>query len=156
MPKQFVTKYAFFVIVGALSLRAQVPVDVRWQDVCHVTENQRLTITKTDGANVEGYCISVTANEILLRTEHHQLMKIARGGWTKISAQRGSGHELRTLHRHVHGALRHELGDLLTESGPLQMAAIPPTLAWGIAAAPFCALGDLRSKIRGAYEIRVM
>jgi hypothetical protein len=161
MTKQIPTKLflltGLVIGMGPVSLWASAPLDVRWQDMCTATHDKKLTITTSLGKVVEGYCVNVTANELRVNTRDHGIVQIARGTLGRVFMREGQGgHELRSLHQHLHGALKHELDDLLTEAGPLALAAIPPTLAWGVITAPFCALGDFKHSFDKASEIRVI
>jgi hypothetical protein len=45
---------------------------------------------------------------------------------------------------------------LLSPAGPGMVVILPATLAWVASAAPFCALGDLVSRIAGQEEVRIL
>jgi len=142
--------------LGAASAQS-LQKDVHWRDLCSASQNSLLIVTTSAGQTVEGRCLTVSETELTLSTEDHGLVKIARATLSKTLMKTGRGnHELRNLHRDVHELLKREVSGLLTETGPLDLIAIPPTLAWEVAAAPFCALGDLRNSFEKSYVLRVL
>jgi hypothetical protein len=140
--------------VSPLPLYAAPPITVGWNQVCRITAGHELVVTTTTGDTVEGFCVGVDVSEITVNTWDHRVVKIARNTLSRIDMHRSKGHQLRALRDGVRGGLRWGLGALLSPAGPAAAVAIPATLAWGAAAAPFCLLGDLKAKATGMQEIK--
>jgi hypothetical protein len=110
-------------------------------------------MTTSNGEKVDGYCVSITIDEIAVTTRDHRVVKIARQALSKLEMQRSRGHQLRALHKGMHKALAMGFDNLLSPMAPAGIIGIPGTLAWGAVAAPFCLLGDLRAKVSGKQVI---
>src|SRR5216684_613030 len=79
--------------------------------------------------------------------------QVARAALSRIRMQRSKNeHQLRSLGR----GLRWGFEVLLSPYAPLGLAVVPPMLAWGAGAAPFCLLGDLIHQETGSREIKVI
>jgi hypothetical protein len=147
----------FATTAWCLPAQAVPAIDVQWKDVCVVARDQPLTITTSNGSSIEGRCISVTVTEISVDTGNHHIVKLARGTFSKVFVRPGNGrHELKSLGKNLHSALAGEVDLLLSQYGIFAAVAIPPTLAWGAIAAPFCAAGDIKHHFERAQEIRVL
>ena len=119
-------------------------IKVHWSDVCRAAAGNELTITTADGKTAEGYCLKVDIDEIQLSTTKQGVVKIARTALSRIEMQHGAEESrLTSLGRSMRGALKQETGWIFSPAAPLGIAAVPATIAWGIVAAPFCAIGDL-------------
>ena len=142
------------VIVFALPLHADDSIQVRLNEVCKVADGNRLTISTSTGERVEGYCMSINVDEIAVTTRDQRVVKIARKALSRIDMQRSKndGHQLRLLGR----GLRQGFGLLLSPMAPLGLAIVPPMLAWGAVAAPFCIIGDLTHQANRTQEIKVI
>ncbi len=137
-------------------LFAADPIETHWNDVCKMAVGNHLVLTMADGTMVEGYCVRVNADEIGVRTLDSQAVTIARSALTSLRLRTTEGHQLKSLGKGLHGGLREELHWLLSPMAPLGVVALPATLAWGAAAAPFCMLGDLVDKLTPAREIKLL
>jgi len=146
------------VIVCSLPLCAADPVEVPWNQLCKAATGNRLMITTADGATVEGFCMSITVDEVAIRTENQKVVKIARSALSKIQMQRRleQQHPLKALRKDLRRSFREGFDLLLTPEAPAGIVLIPGTLAWGAVAAPFCALGELKNKLEGEREIKVI
>jgi hypothetical protein len=144
-----------YLIALSFPLLAEKPVDVAWQDVCQVAGTRELTFTIPQGGAVDGRCVRATSTEIVVNTGHHRLLTLERRKFSTIFVQ-PRNHRLKSLWKDVNSAMRFEVETMLSEAGPLALAGVPTTFAWGVAATPFCAIGDLVGMIKGAWHIRVI
>lgn len=145
------------VVVSGLPLHAAEPMAVRWNDVCSATRGHQLTLTTANGHSVDGYCISVDVEEIAVTTKDQRVVKIARTALSRIRMRSSKkGHQLNSLGRGVHEGLRLGFDWLLSPLAPLGAVTVPATLAWGVVAAPFCILGDLKDNMATNQEIKVI
>jgi len=142
------------VLVSSGYLYAAGPVEVPWKDFCRAAAGRRVDITTGSGEAISGYCISINADEVGLRTESG-IVKIGRAALSSIQMDRSEGHQLHKLGRGVRGGLK--LGErwLLSPAAPAGIVTIPATLAWGALATPFCILGDLKHRLLGKEEVRL-
>jgi hypothetical protein len=140
--------------VSSLPLYAGGPIAADWNQVCRVAAGHELLVTTTAGDTLEGFCVGVSVTEISVRTTDRGVVKIARNTLSRLDMHRSNGHQLKSLGRGMRGSLRWGFDALLSPVGPVAAVAIPGTLAWGAAAAPFCVLGDLKAKLAGTREIK--
>lgn len=126
-------------------------VDVPWNKVCQTARNQQMRITTSTGETVEGYCISIGVDELTVRTRDNQAVRIAKSALSRIVVPKER--QLEALGRGMQRSIQFGLKALPTPYGPLVVPVIPATIAYGAAAAPFCAVGDLLAK-RDGLEIR--
>src|SRR4029077_17026178 len=129
------------VIVCSLPLCAADPVEVPWNQLCRAATGNHLMITTADGATVDGLCMSITVDEVAIRTENQKVVKIARTALSKIQMHRRpeQEHPLKALRNTMGAGFRDGLGILFTPEPPGAIMLIPATAAWGVVAAPFCA-----------------
>jgi len=140
-----------------LPVHASTPVEVHWTDVCHYADHRPLVVTTSTGEVVEGYCVSTTVDGISVIKEDHRVVKIARTAFSRMQMRLTKNpHRLKALGSGMHSALKQGFDMMFSPLAPVGVVVIPGTVAWGIAAAPFCILGDLRNKIAGNQEIRVI
>jgi hypothetical protein len=140
-----------------LPLHAAPPAEVHWTDVCHYADHRPLVVTTSTGEVVEGYCVSTTVDGISVMGKDHRVVKIARTAFSRMQMQLTKNpHRLKALGSGMHSAMKEGFDMMFSPLAPVGLVVIPGTLAWGIAAAPFCILGDLRNKIAGNQEIRVI
>ena len=125
------------------------------QIVGEVGNGRELLVTTASGDTLEGYCLSITLNEIAVTTIDHNIVKIARSSLSRIDMHRAKGHQFSSLVRGMHESLKWSFESLLSPSAPLGIVAVPGTVAWGVVATPFCLLGDLRYKTSGKQEIKL-
>ena len=146
------------VIVCSLPLCAADPVEVPWNQLCKAATGNHLMITTADGATVDGLCMSITVDEVAIRTENQQVVKIARTALTKIQMHRRleQEHPLKALGKDLRRTFQVGFDMLFTPAAPGGIVLIPATAAWGVVAAPFCALGELKNKLDGPREVKVI
>ena len=146
------------VVVCSLPLCAADPVEVPWNQLCKAANGNHLMITTADGATVDGLCMSITVDEVAIRTENQKVVKIARTALSKIQMHRGipQQHPLKRLGKDLRTTFREGFDMLFTPEAPAGIVLIPATAAWGVIAAPFCALGELKNKLDGPREVRVI
>jgi hypothetical protein len=146
------------VIFCSLPLCAADPVEVPWNQLCKAATGNNLMITTADGAIVDGYCMSITVDEVAIRTENQKVVKIARSALSKIQMHRRpqQEHPLKALGKGLHRSFRDGFDMLFTPAAPGGILLIPATAAWGVVAAPFCALGELKNKFDGPREVKVI
>jgi hypothetical protein len=153
-------RVSFLALSAALTcttpLRADDPIETPWNDVCKVASGQQLTVTTIDGATVEGYCIRINADGMGFRTLDSQAITIARTAISRVRLRAIKGRQLKSLGKGLQSGLRQEAQWLLSPAAPLGLVALPATLAWGAAAAPFCMLGDFVSKIMPERDIKLL
>jgi hypothetical protein len=142
-------------VVCSLPLHAAEPIEVHWNRVCNVARDHSLTIKTVKGETVEGYCVSINADEIAITTKDRRIVKIARAALSRIQMQRPKNHNLSSLRGGMHEGLRQGFGLLFSPYAPLGIVVVPGTLAWGAVAAPFCLLGDLKDRVTREQEIKV-
>jgi hypothetical protein len=113
---------------------------------------------RADGATVDGYCMSITVDEVAIRTKNRQVIKVARTALTKIQMHRGleEQHPLKALGKGLQRSFRDGFDMLLSPAAPAGIVLIPGTAAWGVIAAPFCALGELKNKLDRPQEVKVI
>jgi hypothetical protein len=146
------------VIVCSLPLCAADPVEVPWNQLCKAANGNQLMITTAEGTTVDGLCISITVDEVAIRTENQKVVKIARTALSKIQMHRRleEQHPLKQLGKGLQASFRDGFGMLLTPEAPVAIVFLPGTAAWGVVAAPFCALGELKNKLDGPREVKVI
>ena len=139
----------------SLPLHAAEPVDVPWNQLCGgKAYTHRMILTTNEGETVDGYCVSINVNEIVLRTDDNKPVKVARTALARIQMHRTKGgHELASLGKGMRTGFRQGFDLLLSPYAPAGIVVLPATVAWGAVAAPFCAIGDLRHKLAGNQDI---
>jgi len=146
------------VIVCSLPLCAADPVQVPWNQLCKKAMGNQLKITTADGATVDGFCMSITVDEVAISTENQKVVKVARTALSKIQMHRGleQQHPLKALGKGLRTGFLAGFGLLFTPAAPAGIVLLPATAAWGVVAAPFCALGELKNKLDGPREVKVI
>lgn len=140
------------VLLGSASLRAGT--DMPWTSVCRVSQDHRLTITTTNGETVEGYCTSISVDDITL-TKDQRFVTVARNDISRLKMHRAKGHQLAALWTHVGHGLRDGTTLLFSPFAPVGIVMVPGSLAWGAAASPFCLIADFADLLAGENEIQV-
>jgi hypothetical protein len=107
---------------------------------------------------VDGYRLSINVDQIAVTAENRRVVKIAHAALSRIemSRSRNTHQQLRSLGRGMRTGLRQGTDWLLSPYAPLGLVVVPGTLAWGAVAAPFCLVGDLKNKVKGRQEIKVI
>jgi hypothetical protein len=152
----------FFALPALLILAPRVnaadEIRVPWTDLCKTASDHQLTIQTVGGDSVEGYCMSISVNEVAINTKNKGVVKIARTALARINMQpsKHEGHQLRWLGQGMHKSLRKGFGWLFSVYAPAGIVAIPATLAWGAVSAPFCLIGDLAHAAPEPTEIKVI
>jgi hypothetical protein len=131
-------------------------VETPWNQICRMAGGRQLTITTVNGGIVEGYCVSINVNDIQIRTENQQLVKVARASLARLRMQASKGHQLSSLGKGIGKSFRTGTQLLLTPFAPAGLVLMPAAAAWGAVAAPFCLLGDLVGKMEGEKDIKVI
>jgi len=146
---RFLTLSAVFVFT--IPLHA---LEVPWNQVCSIAKGNRLTVATTNGDKVDGSCMSVTSDEMALKTTDGRVVKIARNALGRIDMQRprNGGHNLESLGK----PLRWGLNVLFSPLAPFGALVLPPILAYDAVVAPFCLIGDLAQEDSGTEQITVI
>ncbi len=148
-----------FLIFGAAVtfpvLRADEPMQVKWDEMCKVAAGKEIDIRTTVGDNVKGFCVGINVDEVSVRTTDGKVVKLARTALGKIRLHRVRSGQLKALGNGMRGGLEGSVGMLFSPLAPLGIVGVPGTIAWGAVAAPFCALSDLHDKLHGTREIRL-
>jgi hypothetical protein len=146
------------VIICSLPLCAADPDEVPWNQLCKKAMGNQLKITTADGATVDGFCMTITVDEVAISTENQKVVKVARTVLSKVQMHRGleQQHPLKALGKGLHRTFREGFDMLLSPAAPVGIVVLPATAAWGVVAAPFCALGELKNKLDGPREVRVI
>ncbi len=79
-------KYFQVTTLFALTLplfAAEPPKEVQWSELCQASGRHPLQVTTTNGETSEGYCLSVTVNEMTIETKQHKIVKIARAAFSR-------------------------------------------------------------------------
>ena len=142
--------------LGSLPLFAQSPIVVPWHGVCAIASGQELIATTDAGESLQGYCVSVNADEILLRTKDNGVVRIARRSLSHLALYRPPVHPFRSLRKGVQIGLRKGGQWLFSPLALIGIVTIPGTLAWGAISAPFCLLGELQHRQASTQEIKPM
>jgi hypothetical protein len=124
--------------------------------VCHYANHRPLVVSTFTGEVVEGYCVSTNVDGLSVIGEDHRVVKIARAALSRMQMRLSSRHRLQSLGSGMRSTLRQGFNWMLSPLAPVGIVLIPATVAWGAAAAPFCVIGDLGSKLVGDQEIRVI
>ena len=129
-------------------------IEVPWNQVCSAAGGNRLTVATTNGDKVDGSCLSITADEMAVKTTDGRVVKIARSVLSRIDMQRtrNGGHHVESLGK----GLRWGLGVLFSPLAPLGFVVVPPILAYSAVAAPFCLIGDLAEPDNTTEQITVI
>jgi hypothetical protein len=146
---------ALALAVSSLPLNAGDPVEVDWNQVCRVAHGRELIVTTANGETTEGYCLSIDINQIAVTTMDHKVVKIARSTLSRMDMRRAKGHQFSSLVKGMHEGFKWGFDSMLSPQALMGIVALPATLAWGVASAPFCLLGDLRSQASGKQEIKL-
>ena len=145
------------VMAWTLPLHAADQIDVNWTEVCKVAAGHQLKITTVAGDTVDGYCMSIDVDVINVTTRDQKVVRLARAALSRIQMRRSKhSHELSSLGHGMHVGLRHGFDWLFSPCAPLGLVVVSGTVAWGAVAAPFCLLGDLKDKVAGKQEIKVL
>jgi hypothetical protein len=139
----------------SLQLRADEPIPAEWNQLCRVANGRELLLTTSTGETVNGYCVSVNVDQLTVTTDQKRMVRIARTALTKLAVHRSKGHQLASLGRGMNDSLSNSFRSVFSPMAPVGLVALPATLAWGAAAAPFCLLGDLHYKLAGARQIKL-
>ena len=145
----------FAIAVSALPSNAADQIEVNWKQICRVANGREPIVTTANGDTTEGYCFSISIDEIAVTTMDHKVVKIARSTLSRIDMHRTRGHQFSSLVKGMHQGFNWGFDSMLSPLAPLGIVAVPGTLAWGAVAAPFCLLGDLRYKASGKQEIKL-
>jgi hypothetical protein len=65
-------------------------------------------------------------------------------------------HPLKALGKGLRRTFQEGFDMLFSPAAPGAIVLIPATAAWGVVAAPFCALGELKNKLDGPREVKVI
>jgi len=131
----------------SLTLRAADAIEVHWDHLCAAADGKKLSIARSDGSTVEGYCMSINVNEVLIRTPDRGMVKIARSTLSRLHMSGEKKHHLASLGKGFDKGLRKGFNWLLSTHALLGVVTIPATVGWGAFSLPFCALGDLKDKM---------
>jgi hypothetical protein len=137
-----------------VSAKASDAVEVPWKDFCRVAGGRQIQITTSAGETVSGYCMTISADEVGLRTPAG-IVKIGRAALSHIEMDRAPGHLLASLGGGVRAGLKQGNKWLLSPQALLGVVTIPSVLAWGAVSTPFCVLGDLKHRLLGKTEVSV-
>jgi len=151
---RFVTPLAL--LTGFLPLQASEPIEVPWNEVCRIANGRQLAISTVNGNIVKGYCTSINVNEIVVKTEDQRVISIARAALSRLQMRRSRGHQVGSLRRGLRKGLQQGSDWLLTPYAFLGIVVIPGSMAWVAVSAPFCLLGELKDKLTGEQEIKVI
>ena len=145
-------------IALTLPLHAASDIQVPWDQVCRTAGSNRLTIQTVDGKTVEGFCMSISVDEMSVNTGKGGIVKVARAALARIDIQRSNnnGHQLRELGKQMGGGLRTSFDWLISPSALLGIVAIPAIIGWGAASAPFCVIGDIIHQDDATQQIKVI
>ncbi len=96
------------VIICSLPLCAADPVEVPWNQLCKAATGNHPMITTADGATVDGRCMSITVDEVAIRTENQKVVKIARTALSRIQMHRRleEQHPLKQLGKSLQASFR--------------------------------------------------
>jgi len=153
--KQIRLKTALALAMLPSFLFASDETQVTWSGICAAARGRELAITTSDGAIVTGYCAAIDVKEITIRTPDNRIVKVGRAALSRLSVHQYKGHQVLALRHGVHKGLTEGWDHLLSVTALLGIVEIPATLVWGATALPFCALGDLRSKLSSETQIKV-
>jgi hypothetical protein len=142
--------------ISAMPLFAADTIETKWNQVCRVADGRELIVTTANGDTIQGYCISVDVDGVGVRTKTGQITHIARTTLARLQIHRSKGNNLGSLGKGVHNGLKYGFDSLFSPEALLGAIAIPATLGWGAVSTPFCILGDLRDKLTGTQEIRII
>lgn len=137
------------------ALYADDPVEVHWNDFCRVTQGHQVEITTDAGETVSGYCVLINADEVQVNVGG-RIVKLGRKTLAHINMERSEGYQLRSLGRGMRTGLKNGFKWLLSPAAIGGVVTIPAVLVWGAVSAPFCALGDLKYRIEGKAEIKLI
>ena len=138
----------------AQPLRADDALEVQWNKVCQVADGHELLVRTANGEMVQGICLSVNVDEMAVRTKDNNVVRVARSTMSRLDMYLSPAHQLRSLGKGMHAGLKEGFRGLLSPEAPVGIVLIPGTLAWGAISAPFCVLGDLKSKLEGTRQIK--
>jgi len=141
---------------GVLPLFAQNPIVVPWNRVCETAYRKQLIVTTNAGESLQGYCFSIDADEIAVKTKDRGVVRIARRSLSRLQLYSPSVHPFLSLQKDVRIGLIKGVQWLFSPAAPLGIVTISGTLAWGAVSAPFCLLGELKHKPASAQEIKPM
>jgi len=140
---------------GGWSLRAAEPVEVQWRDLCRASHGRQLEIKTDVGDTVSGYCFTISADEVQIKTGS-SIVKLGRKALSTVYMSRSEGPQLQRLGRGMRAGLQSGVRWLLSPAALAGVVAIPATLAWGAVSAPFCAIGDLKYLLSGKDQIKLI
>jgi hypothetical protein len=141
---------------AALTCLAAEPLEVRWQEVCKAANGNEIAVETSGGDQVKGYCVSISVDEMSVRTADGKVVKLARSALRAMRVRQAKSHQLRALGKGFRGALHDSVDMLFSPLAPVGAVGVPGTIAWGAAALPFCALRDLHDWLKGSREIKVI
>ncbi len=141
-------------LAGTMVQAAERPIEVQWNDLCRVARGNEITVRTPAGEDIRGYCVSISVDEMSVRTVKGTVVKLARSTMDRIRMRRAKSGQLKALGRSMGPMLAGGAGLTFSPAAPAGLVVVPVTLAWGAIAAPFCILGDLGSLLAGTREIK--
>jgi hypothetical protein len=102
------TRFRIIAAAGlfSLTLRAADSIEVHWDHLCAAADGKKLSIAKSDGSTVEGYCMSINVNEVLIRTPDRGIVKIARSTLSRLHMSGEKKYHLASLGKGFDKGLR--------------------------------------------------
>jgi len=141
----------------SLPIHAAAPAEVKWTHLCQEAAGAHVSITTASGETVDGYCLSISVDEVSIQTADNRVVKVARKALSRVQIHpKLQGHQLATLRRGMKKGLHDGFELLLSPYAPAGAVLLPATVAWGAVVAPFCVLGELRNKLEKGREINVI
>ena len=138
----------------ACSAFLRADAEVEWAKVCAASQGNPLEVTKTTGETVQGYCESITVDQMALRNDR-QVVKIAKNTISALRVHRVKHHRVSALFKGLGQGFKDGTGLLFSPLAPAGLVVLPGTVAWGAVATPFCLLGDGIDLLSRDYVIKI-
>jgi hypothetical protein len=142
------------VAVTLTSQAAPSPEQVLWRQLAAKLQGKEVTVKTSDGRSLSGRFFAVRADGIYFNGSTPD--KVTRDAVVSLHWEAPNNYQTERLGNMLSHAYRHSGSLLGTPMGPFGVIEIPAITAWGIAAAPFCLLGDIltdHSKSSGDISI---
>ena len=141
LPLAHFSRVAMLAIVASFCLEG-APVEQRlWREIGRYLQGKVVTIMTKDGRSLSARRFTIQPDGIFLNDGTP--MRVSRDAVLSIHWEAPRQSETHKLGKSLSTGYRHSGKLLGTQLGPVALAELPLITAYGVAAAPFCLLGDL-------------
>jgi hypothetical protein len=137
-------RFAMLAIAATFTIYAAPSEQMLWRQLAAKLQGKQVTVTTKEGKLLSGRFFTVRPDGIYFGGDAPN--KVSRDAVLTLHWETPDKNQTEKLGRMLGHAYRHSGSLLGTPMGPFGVIEIPVITAWGVAAAPFCLLGDLFSE----------